>query len=267
MPSLLARAHRPAGHPDALGDLTLAELAALRLTEPGKRPTPTQLLGLILRMQDQVEIGQLVLKERITPQASGWTRRFLKTVTIALEDHYATPSERGTTKLVPYEHWSGPAPTDPKEYTETPDLVERVVTRQAAHDLHTIDPENWSEAALRWLDADKQLSLHEPTDQADKNTIETPISTADSQLSFKVFKVRVKGAFTGGNVELILKNRGDKGRPQPYAKAFNGNKTVNLTIFRDIAIQRGEWKMDREHEEDAPTLDDAMKRMSLVGKR
>ena len=164
--SLYVRAHRPAGHPDALIHLTVAELATLRLEGLGKPATEPQLSETIRRMEDQAAIGQLVLEEQITPQSPVWTGYYLKTVDIAHDDDSFAPDDRGKTKTTAYKLvLSGPMPTDPKEYEDRPDLVECVVTPQAARDLYAIDPENWSDAALTWCNGEKQLSLQEQLDR------------------------------------------------------------------------------------------------------
>lgn len=162
MTTLLARAHAPTSHPDALGDITLVELAELRLTGPGKRPTADQLSELILRLQDQAHIGQLSLIKRVTrlparpiPLHYLWE--------IGENDHYRVdPSFTGKSRFEVYEHRMGPTPhADAVAITFPPDYVELVVTAQAARNLYELDAENWSDAALRWCNAKKHLSLQE----------------------------------------------------------------------------------------------------------
>lgn len=265
MSTLLVRAYRPAGDPDALGDLALDELAALRLWGFGKPPTEPQLSEMICRMQDQVDIGRLVLKKRTTrlpaeplPLHYAWQ--------IGMNDHYRVdPFSQGEARTTVRECPMGPESVRDAVAINFPaDRVDWVVTRQAAGDLYDFDPENWSDAASTWRNAENQLPLHEPRDSGPANTTKPPISTADTQLPLKVFRAKVEGRFDTKRLDSIIKNRGGKNRPQPYAAAFNDDKTVNLIKFKELATSRGEWKADWEYEEGGSPLHEAVRRMSLV---
>lgn len=265
-PSLYVRAHLTAGHPDALGDLTIVELAALRLEGPGEPAPEKQLLAMIRRMQAQVGIGQLILIERVTRlPAKPIPLTYIYEVELS-DHHRVNPFFQGESRFVPHVQTSGPAsPREAVAIEFLPDNVEEVVTRQAARALYAFDSKNWSDAALTWCNAEKHLSLQMPTDHADADTTETQASTADTQLPFKILRAKVKGNFDLKRLNSIIKNRDDENRPQPYAAAFNKDgKTINLPDFRTIGIGRGEWTDDWKPEESGSSLEQAMTKIVRV---
>ena len=150
--SLYERSFLPVGHDKAIGDLTIPELAQLRLSSLDMPVMPDAYDRLVRRMTSQGNQGFLVLKERITKE---WVAGEYKRTEIISDG----PLEgRGKSRVIIV---SGNGPRTNGLPKNMNDIIENVVTPNAAFALFKSDPPDWSDGSLNWCSAQPALSEQE----------------------------------------------------------------------------------------------------------
>ena len=150
--SLYDRSFLPVGHDRAVGDLTIPELAQLRLSSLDMPVMTDAYDRLVRRMTTQGNQGLLGLKVRVRKE---WVPgEYTRTEIIS-----DGPVEgRGKSRVIIV---SGNGPRTNGLPKNMKDIEENVVTPNAAFALFKNDPADWSDGSLNWCGAQPALSAQE----------------------------------------------------------------------------------------------------------